>query len=74
MEANYYSLIDDVINNPETGQYQTYGIMYTSEKETIRVPDISLHKDRLEAIITKLNQHQLMPIHIFDVVEDVLGL
>jgi len=73
MKTDSYSLIDDIIINPEVGEYQAYGIMYTSGDETIRISDISLCKNRLEDVIDKLNRLQLMPVHILDVVEDVLG-
>jgi len=73
MKTNGYSLTHDIIINPEVGEYQAYGIKYTSGDEIIHISDISLCKGKLENLIDKLNRLQLMPVHIFDVVEDVLG-
>jgi len=67
-----YSLIEEVLFNSEIGEYQAYGILFTSEKEIIRRPDISRCKDKIELIIARLNEHQLHPLHIDDIIEDMV--
>ena len=69
----FYEVFEEDLVNPEIGQYRTYGIMSASADGELRISDVSLCKDKLEDIVGKLNMYELSPVHIRDVVEDILA-
>ena len=56
----------------------TYGIACVDEddgtKELItQIPDISTDREKVERLVTVCNEQQLSPIHLQDVVDDLLA-
>lgn len=65
-----YSCFKERINDPELGNYTTYGIRL---RITITVSDLSLDRKRVKHLVKLCNQGDLDPIHLPEIVEDFLS-
>ena len=54
--------------------YQSYGIAYKSENKTTKViSDISIDKEKVEKLVSLINDEDLDPSQLEDVIEDMIG-
>ena len=67
-----YSLLTQKHYDESIGHYISYGIIYTSDNNTITVADISVDKFAVEQLIEKFNKYKLSEKHLYDVIEDYL--
>lgn len=68
-----YIAVEQQLEHPDIGTYTSYGIKAIKEnKEIAFVSDVSVDKAFVENIVRRCTDLQLAPIHIFDVVEDVI--
>lgn len=71
-----YLTVKETLNTPEFGEYTTFGIKIAERKENAEpeailfISDVSLNQALVESITERCTEHQLSPIHIFDVIED----
>lgn len=70
---NYY-LFGEKVVNPYVGEYETFGIAVLDENgnELLKVSDVSAKEDDARMVVDLCNKEQLEPIHLQDVIEDVL--
>jgi|GEM_PF-440429 len=68
----HYCLIAETYNNIDLGEYHTYGIQVSGLDFSEVMHDISPCKDTVAWMIESFNQHQLLPVHLRDAVEDML--
>lgn len=71
-----YFMAPERIISPETGEYKTYGIAayhYLSALPVQVVRDISLDGSLVFAMVRLFNKYKLSPLHLKDVVLDMLG-
>lgn len=73
-----YSYVREILQNEEVGEYSAYGVQIsciTYEKcEPIQyISDVFVSEQDAKAFVDECNRLQLSPIHIDDVVQDVLG-
>lgn len=72
-----YQTVHERMCNLELGQYDTYGIqanrkvLYGWEKIEL-IHDVTTNQQVAELLVNLFNQHQLSPIHLHDVLEDML--
>ena len=55
----------------ENGKYDTYGIALRGYDE-VQIEDISTDKKFVQYLIRLCNQYQVSPVHLFEVVQDVM--
>lgn len=64
-KENYY--------HEEIGEYTAYAIKgYVEGKCVLYIPDVFLDESEAEKYISLFNEQELDPIHIYDVLEDIL--
>ena len=59
-----------------TGEHhltRVYGITAQMGEEVCRIDDVSPDREEVEAIVRLLEREQLHPIHLYDVIIDLLG-
>lgn len=70
-----YTAVCEKLYSDELGEYESYGIEIRKNGELVcRVSDISTDKDELERLAELCEREELSPIHIYDVIEDFLGM
>lgn len=67
-QKKMYKMTEDKIME-DCKEYITYGIWYDDE---FHVKDVSLNKKEVEELVQLCNDGNLHPIHLYDVVEDVI--
>jgi len=68
-----YIAVEEQLEHPDIGTYTSYGIKAMRENEDIAfISDVSVNKAFVEALARCCTDLQLDPIHLFDVVEDVI--
>lgn len=65
-----YRVVEDEYTFCEGKKYITYGI--ACDEENVVVPDITLNKIKIYQFLQLINENDLHPIHIMDVIEDFL--
>lgn len=66
-----YHLYETTEFDSMLGQYTTYGIhIYVSGELYTQYRDISTHKNKVSALVALLNQEQVSPCHLSDILED----
>ncbi len=66
-----YKCIEQELFNESIGNYITYGIEITEGNKIIN--DVDCNRERACKIIDLLNQYQVSPIHIYDIIEDLIS-
>jgi hypothetical protein len=61
-----------VHTDPDIGEYTAYGISVEFRGKTVTVKNISTIKDKVLKMAGTFNKHGLSPLHLTDVVEDML--
>jgi len=59
-----------------SGKYEIEGEKYTSYGigcESVKVEDISTDKEKICELIEKMNEQNLSPVHMYDVIYDFIG-
>lgn len=73
----YYTTFEGILQEDEIGQYTTHGIraVYTSDRATVvsSVSDVSVDYDEAKKIADMCNELELEPVHLLDVVEDMIS-
>lgn len=68
-----YRIFQSTENSPELGTYSTYGIEGSDIMGTcVSVKDVSTDKHTLECFVELLNDNDLHPMHLMDVIEDFI--
>ncbi len=72
-------IYDPIVKNhysPETGAYVSFGISARDLEhgQTCFVPDVFIDEQEARAFTERLNELQVSPIHLMDVIEDELGV
>ncbi len=67
-----YKYIEESLRCEELGEYNTYGI--ESDDRVFILHDVSCNKDDIEDIVHRLNERDVSPIHIEDVINDMMGI
>ncbi len=65
-----YQCIREFLSNEDVGGYTSYAIVLELTK--IRISDISTDRDFVLGIVRLLNKCRVDPIHLKDIVEDVI--
>ena len=66
-----YRYFKETITNEEIGEYEAYGIV--TEDGNYRYSDVSCDEDEVKKIVNVLNENDVDPIHLHDVIEDMIG-
>ncbi len=70
-----YELLEQQHCTAENIKYTSFGIIAyekSDKKEILRISDIFLSRDKAEDLVQKCNRLNLSPLHIKDVIEDLL--
>ena len=66
-----YQLIEEELDDGNGGERIAYGIAYAGE-QTAKIHDLSGDRCYIEELVSIFNNLQLSPIHLEDVLEDLL--
>ena len=65
-----YYIFEEELFQEDLSKYRTYGIYASDDR---KISDVSLDYDRLEDLVQRMNEGELHPIHLMDVIEDFLA-
>ena len=65
-----YQVTQDLFSDENDQTYTAFGIEYP--EEDLYIPDVFLDRERAEEFVALCNKLDLNPLHIFDVLEDIL--
>lgn len=65
-----YKVTQDLVTNENDQTYTAFGIEYP--EEDLYIPDVFFDRERAEEFVALCNKLDLNPLHIFDVLEDIL--
>ena len=73
-----YCTLEERFETEETGPYRSYGLrlverLDNSEMEVLTFSDISTRREVVDDMARRFTEQQLHPIHLRDVVEDLLA-
>lgn len=71
-----YEAISSNHFSPETGAYVSFGISARDPEhgQVSYVPDVFLQEQEALAFVERMQQLQVEPIHLMEVIEDALGV
>ena len=71
-----YEAISSKHFSPETGAYVSFGISARNSEngQVSYVPDVFLQEQEALAFAERMQQLQVEPIHLMEVIEDMLGV
>ena len=73
IKVDYYLIADSKIFSDESSPRRTYGVeIVENDKECELVQDVSLDEDATLEIIDTLRRNEVLPIHLHDIIEDLL--
>lgn len=67
-----YKIVSETLYQHELGKYHTYGIQIIMPDCTGILHDVSVDEKTTKHIVEILNRYQVSPIHLYDVVTDML--
>ena len=66
-----YSVIEEHLFSEDLGEYTSFGLLVSGDQE-IRLSDISPNREFVTALAMQFNELQLSPIHLSEVIQDIL--
>jgi len=66
-----YKCIKQSLFDKNIGNYITYGIEITDEN--IIVSDVSCNREKVNEIVRIINKYQASPIHIYEIIENLIS-
>lgn len=66
-----YSLTENKLRDEENNLYNTYGITLINSK--IHIKDVNTDKKLVVNIVNLLNKHKASPVHLFDIIYDMIA-
>lgn len=66
-----YKCIKQNLFDKNIGNYITYGIEITDEN--IIVNDVSCNEEKVNDIVKLINRYQASPIHLYEIIENLLS-
>ncbi|MDR1158032.1 MAG: DUF6514 family protein [Oscillospiraceae bacterium] len=67
-----YHVVPETAQNPELGQYHTYGIHIEGAECDQTVHDVAVSRETAARIAELCNRNGLSPVHFRDVLDDLL--
>ena len=71
MKKLHYRYMTQNLNQTDIGAYASYGITLKNDP-SVTVNDVSYEKKVVKRIVHALNRYQAEPVHLMDVIEDML--
>ncbi len=65
-----YKCVEQKLYDENIGEYITYGIEITDDNMIMN--DVSCSKEKVDDIVRIINKYQLSPIHLDEIIEDLL--
>ncbi|MDO4742776.1 MAG: DUF6514 family protein [bacterium] len=70
---NYcYSLVKNYVETEEKGIVTVYGINISNEEESVTIHDVTVNKNKIEALLSKLCRLKVQPKYLEEIIEDFL--
>lgn len=66
-----YQCVEQVLCDDVIGKYTAYGVKNTANNTVIS--DVGSNIDIVSAIVKKLNQYQVFPVHLHEIIEDLIS-
>ena len=66
-----YQCVEQVLCDDVIGKYTAYGVKNTANNTVIS--DVGSNIDIVSAIVKKLNQYQVFPVHLHEIIEDLFS-
>lgn len=73
-----YKVFEEEVESQDNGKYNSFGVaVYKSVsennlEEVLRVSDISPDKKTVQTLSNMCTEHQVEPVHIYDIIEDYI--
>ena len=71
---HYYIIAEELTKRKEVGPVEIYGACIEAGAESSYVQRITTSQKRIEALIKLLSENFVTPIHLYDMVDDLLGV
>ncbi len=65
-----YKCFEEKMFHEDIGEYTSYGIKL--DGTDMKIDDVSVDKSFVEGIVFKMNKYQAEPVHMADIIEDML--
>lgn len=72
LQKQVYTIVQEELYQFELGKYHTYGIQVITPEYTDILHDVSTCEKTVEYIVELLNCHDVSPVHLHDIVMDML--
>ena len=66
-----YQCVKQVLCDDVIGKYTAYGVKNTANNNVIS--DVGSNIDIVSAIVNKLNKYQVFPVHLYEIIEDLIS-
>ncbi len=66
-----YQCVEQVLCDDVIGKYTAYGVKNTANNNVIS--DVGSNIDIVSAIVNKLNKYQVFPVHLREIIEDLIS-
>ena len=66
-----YQCVEQVLCDDVIGKYTAYGVKNTANNNVIS--DVGSNIDIVSAIVNKLNKYQVFPVHLYEIIEDLIS-
>ena len=66
-----YQCVEQVLCDDVIGKYTAYGVKNTANNNVIS--DVGSNIDIVSAIVNKLNKSQVFPVHLREIIEDLIS-
>lgn len=66
-----YQCVEQVLCDDVIGKYTAYGVKNTANNNVIN--DVGSNIDIVSAIVNKLNKYQVFPVHLYEIIEDLIS-
>lgn len=66
-----YQCVKQVLCDDVIGKYTAYGVKNTANNNVIS--DVGSNIDIVSAIVNKLNKYQVFPVHLREIIEDLIS-
>ena len=66
-----YQCVEQMLYDDVIGKYTAYGVKNTANNNVIS--DVGSNIDIVSAIVNKLNKYQVFPVHLYEIIEDLIS-
>ena len=70
-----YRIVKEKVDHPDIGRFATYGVAVYKNGTLIHLQhDVSVEPEEVERLVALCNADQVEPIHLEDVIDNIIGV